>query len=93
MVVAPVRAVVAIAGRDIGLAAEDQLDVVRLRLGVEVDRPEHVAVVGDRDGVHPELADLREQVFDADRPVEQAVLRVKMEMTERARGHDMTHQI
>ena len=72
--------------RDVGLAAEDQLDAVRLGLGVEVDRAEHVAVIGDRDGVHPELLHLGEQVLHADRAVEQAVLRVQMEVGEL--GHD-----
>jgi hypothetical protein len=43
-------------------------------------------VVGDRDGVHAELADLREQVLHPDRPVEQAVLGVQVEMGELAHG-------
>jgi hypothetical protein len=88
VVVAAVGPIVAIGRGHVGLAAEDQLHAGLLRLGVEVDRAEHVAVVGHRDRIHPEAAHLREQILHADRAIEQAVLRVEVEMRES--GHDGT---
>ena len=69
-------------GRDIGLAAEDRLHAVLLGLLVEVQRAEQVAVVGDGDLLHAALEHLGKQVVEADRAVEQAVLRVQMQVRE-----------
>jgi hypothetical protein len=44
-----------------------------------------VAVVGDGEAVHPELAHVRDQLGDAVRPVEERVLGMGMEVYE---GHD-----
>jgi hypothetical protein len=86
VVVAAVGAVAQVGGGDVGLAAEDHLDVVGLGLGVQVDRPEHVAVVGHRDGVHAAGLERREQVLHPDRAVEQAVLGVDVQVRELAHG-------
>jgi hypothetical protein len=86
VVVAAVGAVAQVGGGDVGLAAEDHLDVVLLGLGVEVDRAEHVAVVGHRDGVHAARLQGREQVLHPDRAVQQAVLSVDVEVRELAHG-------
>ena len=82
--VPPVRAIRAVVA-DIGLAAEDRLYAVGLGLFVEVDGAEHVAVVGERDGVHAQAGQLGEQILQADGSVEQAVLAVNMEVSELAR--------
>jgi len=39
--------------RDVHLAAQDRLKAFRLALLPVLDRPEHVAEVGERDGFHP----------------------------------------
>ena len=69
-------------GRDVGLAAEDRLHPVVLGLLVEVERAEQVAVVGDGHRLHAALEHLREQVVEADGAVEQAILRVQMQVRE-----------
>jgi hypothetical protein len=84
--VAAVGPVVAVGRRDVGLAAKDQLHPGLLGLAVEVERAEHVAVIGDRDRVHPEVLDLGEQILHPDRAIEQAVLGVEVQMREP--GHD-----
>ena len=52
-------------------------------LVVELECPVQVAVIGDRRGVHAGRFDLLDEVGDAVGPVEQAVVRVAMEMNER----------
>jgi hypothetical protein len=47
------RAIAALAGREIDLASDDRLDPGRLCLLIELDRAEHVAVIGHRDRFHP----------------------------------------
>jgi hypothetical protein len=68
--------------REVGLAAEDRLDAVVLGRLVELDGPEHVAVVGHGDGLHAACLDLGAQVVHADRTIEQRVLRVQVQMRE-----------
>jgi hypothetical protein len=51
----------------------------------EVERPEHVPVVGDRDGAHPELGDAAAQLRKPVGAVEKGVLTVEMEVNEVAR--------
>src|SRR5262249_21286464 len=80
--VAPVRSILAIGGGNVGLAAEDRLDARGLGLLVEVDRAEHVAMVGDRNGFHALAEDLREQVGQPDGAIEQAVGGMQMQMRE-----------
>ena len=69
-------------GRHVHLAADDRLDPVAGRGAVEVDRAEHVPVVRDRHRGHAGLGDARHEVRDLVGPVEQAVLRVHMQMDE-----------
>ena len=74
---------------DVALDAEDRLDAELLGLHVELHRAEHVAVVGDRDGVHAEFLHALEQALDLVPAVEQRVLRVQVEVREhrgRVRG-------
>ncbi len=69
---------------DIRLASQNRLKARLLRPAVEVDRAEHVAVVGHCDRGHPLLADGLDQILDSDRAVEQRVERMQMQMSE---GH------
>ena len=77
-------AVAAILGGDVGLVADDRIDLVRPALVVELERPVEIAVIGDRHGVHAGRFHLLDEVRDAIGPVEQAVVRVAMKMNERA---------
>ncbi len=61
----------AVAGREVDLAADERLDVVRLHLLVEGDRAVHVAVVGHRARLHPQLADALGERLDLDGAVEE----------------------
>ena len=70
---------------NIALDAEDRLHANVPRLQVELHRAEHVAVVGDGDGVHAELLHPLEQALNAISAVKQRVLRVQMEMCEHRR--------
>ena len=67
---------------DVELAAEDGLDAGGARVLVEVDRPEHVAVVGQRDGREAEPGGPLDQPLQARGAVEEAVLRVDVEVDE-----------
>ena len=69
---------------DVHLTTDDRLDLVRLHRVVELDRAEHVAVVGDGAGRHTQLSDLGREFFGPAGAVEQGVFGVKMEMSE---GH------
>ena len=70
------------ARRDIDLAADDRLHARGFRRAVEVDHAVHVAVVGDGDGLLPDLLHARHDVADAARTVEQAVFGMHMQMHE-----------
>jgi hypothetical protein len=67
---------------DVELAAEDRLDAGLHRVGVEVDDPVHLPVVGDRDGGHVERGGLLRQLRNEDHPVQQAVLGVHVQVHE-----------
>lgn len=69
-------------GRDIGLHADDRLDVVLARLGPELVGAVDIAVVGGRDGGHPLRRGGAEQFVDPGRPVEHGVLGVAVQMDE-----------
>jgi hypothetical protein len=76
------RAILARAGRDVRLHPEDRLDPRLLRLLVELDRPEQVAVVGERERGHAELGRALDHRVDLARAVEQAVVGVPVEVDE-----------
>ena len=67
------------------LAAYNGLHVVLIGLGHEVERPKHVAVVGESHCGHAIGLRLLHQLADAGLAVEQRVLRVTMEVREN--GH------
>ncbi len=89
LVLAAVGAVEARARRQVELGADDGLDLALLGLLVEVDRAQDRAVVGQRHGGHLEGARLLEQVVDLQGGVEQAVLRVHVEVDEALHSHSM----
>jgi hypothetical protein len=68
------------------LAAEDRLHARGDRLLVEIDRAEHVAVIGDRHRGHAELAHPRDEILKAHRAVEERVLAVEVEVDEGGAG-------
>jgi hypothetical protein len=70
--------------RDVHLAADDRLDAHRLHRVVELDRPEHVAVIGDRARRHPELRDFLRELVGTAGAVEERIFCVEMEVNE---GH------
>src|SRR5262249_9630991 len=67
---------------DVGLATEDRLHAGLLGALIKVDRPEQVPVLGGRYRRHAELLHPRAEVGHVDRSVEEAVLRVEVEMNE-----------
>ena len=69
----------------IELAAHDGLHVVLVGLGHEVERAEHIAVVGEGHGGHAVLLRLLHQGRNAGLAVEQRVLGVAVEVREN--GH------
>ena len=59
------------ARRDVRFDTDDGLDMCGSRLAVELDRAEHIAVVGDRHGVHADFLTLLEKPFESDSAIEQ----------------------
>ncbi len=78
-------AIGAMSRSDVGFVTEDGVHVVLAALLVELERPIQVAVVGDGTRIHPQLLDLFDQVGNAIGPVEQAVVRVTMQVCKRPR--------
>ncbi len=68
--------------RHVHLAADDGLDPLLAGQGVEVHRPEEVAVVGHGQGRHPVLLGLGHQLVELAGPIQERVLRVQMQVHE-----------
>jgi hypothetical protein len=77
----------AVPGGQVRLVADDRVDAALLALGVELDRPVQVAVVGDGAGGHAQLLGLLDQLGDAVEAVQQGVVGVQVEVGELAVGH------
>ncbi len=73
-------------GRDVHLAADDGLDALPLAGPVEVDGAVHDPVVRDGHGGLAQLPDPAGQPVDPAKAVQQAVLRMDMEVDKRHRG-------
>ena len=82
----------AAAGGDVGLVADDRIDPGRLCLGVKLECPVQVAVVGDRQGIHPQLGRAGHEPVDGAGSVEQAVVAVAVEVGEGERAHPWASQ-
>ncbi len=76
------RALEPAAGRDVQLAAQDRLHPGLLAARVEVHAPEEIAVVGERDGGESQRLGLADELLELGRAVEQAVLRVDVQVDE-----------
>ena len=72
---------------DVGLVADDRVELGGLGGLVELQGTVEIAVVGDRQGVHPEFDGTVHESVDRAGPVEQAVVAVAVEMDERLRAH------
>src|SRR5947208_14468605 len=71
-----------LAGGDVRLITDDWIDAGVLAFLVELDGAVEIAVIGHGDGVHAQLLDAGDQLGNAVGAVEQAVVRVAMEMNE-----------
>ena len=74
-------------GGDVGLVADDRVDLRGLGGLVKLERPVQIAVVGDRQGVHAQLDRAVDKPVDRTRPVEEAVVAVAVKVGERLRAH------
>ena len=68
--------------RDVGLDSEDRLQPVLERLRLDLERPEHVPVVGHGDGSHPVLQDVLDEVLRPVGTIEKRVLSVQVKVDE-----------
>jgi hypothetical protein len=78
----PRLAVVTGSGCDVGFHAENRLQAVLDRLRLDLERAEHVPVIGDGHGRHAVLQDVLDQVLRPVRAVEERVLGVEMQVDE-----------
>jgi hypothetical protein len=65
---------------DVDLAPQDGPEVALFARLVKLQRAEHVGVVGHRDAAHPELLGPGDQGTDANRTVQEGVLRVNVKV-------------
>ena len=78
---APFGAIEAVLGH-VGLATQDGLAAVLPRLHVEIQGAEEIAVIRHGNLLHAHGQGLGEQLVEADGTIEQAVLRMKVQMRE-----------
>ena len=69
-------------GSHVGFTSDDRFDAGVLGLAVELDRAEHIAVIGHGHGRLPERFDLLDERIDLICAVKQTVLGMEMEMDE-----------
>ena len=77
--------VATVARRDVSFQAENGVDVVGFAGRVEIDGPEKVSVIGNRQRRHALLFGLLDQIGNAVGPVEQAEVCVAVQMRKRTR--------
>ena len=80
------RAIAAAAGSQVRLASDDRFQSGGSGLLIELDRTEHVAVIGHRDRLHPGGFRMFDQRADLVGSVEQAELRMDVKMDETHRS-------
>src|SRR3984893_4754537 len=83
------RAIGAFARRDVGLTSDDRLDAVLDGFAEELDRAEHVAMVGDGHRGHPGGVGVLEQRVNLVGTVEQTVLGMNVQMGEAHQGRNL----
>ena len=69
-------------GGYVDLCPDDGFDPCPVRLLVEVHRADHPPVVGQRHGGHPHPRHLADEILDLDRPVEETVLGMQVQVDE-----------
>ena len=69
-------------GRHIAFAADDRLDLGLQGLLIEIEGPEHGAVIGNGHGIHTELTGPFQKPVDPDGPIQETVLGVNVQMDE-----------
>ena len=67
---------------EIGLHPDDRFDTLFLHLLVEIDRTEHIAVIGNGDRIHPQLFEPASQSGYLVGTVEQRIFGMQMQMRE-----------
>ena len=72
--------IMAASGCDVGLAADNGLDPVLDRGLIEFNGPEKIAVIGHAKRRHFIFSGFLDEFFDAAGPIEEAVLRVDVQM-------------
>ena len=70
------------ARRQVGLQPDDRLDPRGLGGVVELDHPEHGAVIGERQGGHAHLVGALDQLLDVAEAIKQRVFGVDVQMDE-----------
>ena len=72
-------------GSDVRLQTQHRIDALVSALVVELERPIQIAVIRDGEGIHPRPLDLLHDLIDPVCSVEQAVVRVTVQVSERLR--------
>jgi hypothetical protein len=70
-------------GEDIDLAPNNGFDTVFLDRLVELNGTKEIAMIRHRYGRHPELFGTMGQAIDGDRPIQEAIIGVNVEMDKR----------
>src|SRR5207247_4954332 len=76
------RALPMVANRDVSFHPDDGLDARFLRFPIKINGTVEGAVIGQSQGIHSQLAGPGHHLRDAAHPVQEAVLRMDMEMGE-----------
>ena len=74
-------------GHHVRFAPDERLDPHRLGCLIEIDSPEHIAMVGHGNSRHIVFNGFSDEFLNAAGPVEEAVLRMDMEMDEIGVSH------
>ena len=72
------------AGGDVRFEAQHRIDARATALVVKFECPVQIAVIGDGQGIHPRPLHLFHDLIDPVRTVEQAVVRVTVQVSKRA---------
>ena len=72
------------AGSDVGFEAQYRIDARATALVVKIECSVQIAVIGDGEGIHPRPLHLFHDLIDPVRTVEQAVVRVTVQVSKRA---------
>ena len=71
---------------DVDLAANDRLHPTGFTGSIEIHGSEHIAMIGHRQGRHTCCRNMRDEVLNLVRPIEQRILGMRMEVDEAHKG-------